>query len=173
MLEGRSALLRRSVSDPLLLQQRSDAASLCRHLIRADPPPRTPPLLRLDYPLYAPIASFSSKAEAQLVDLRLHATLKQRAVSASRRKVFEYQQQQRDYEAGRSPPPSAKSAKARDALYDYRVIAQIDQEDGGVISLPEGDPQEAGHNGAPLGYVIPALRGGGVKKADYSLKIVR
>ena len=67
----------------------------------------------------------------------------------------------------------AALAKARDALYDYRVIAQIDQEDGGVISLPEGDPQEAGHNGAPLGYVIPALRGGGVKKADYSLKIVR
>ena len=64
-------------------------------------------------------------------------------------------------------------AKAHDALQEYRVIAMIDQEDGGVVELPAGDPQEAGHGGAPLGYVIPALRGGGVKKADYSLTIVR
>ena len=64
-------------------------------------------------------------------------------------------------------------AKAHDSLQEYRVIAMIDQEDGGVVELPAGDPQEAGHGGAPLGYVIPALRGGGIKKADYSLTIVR
>ena len=64
-------------------------------------------------------------------------------------------------------------AKAHDSLAVYREIAQIDGEDGGVVELPAGDPQEAGHGGAPLGYVIPALRGGGVKKADYSLTIVR
>jgi len=63
--------------------------------------------------------------------------------------------------------------RAHDSLQEYRVIAMIDDEDGGVVELPAGDPQEAGHGGAPLGYVIPALRGGGVKKADYSLTIVR
>jgi len=63
--------------------------------------------------------------------------------------------------------------KAHDALLTYRQIAQIDQADGGIVQLPEGDPQEAGHGGAPLGYVIPALRGGGVKPTDYSLKTLR
>jgi len=64
-------------------------------------------------------------------------------------------------------------AKAHDSLLVYRQIAQIDSPDGGIVSLPEGDPQEAGHGGAPLGYVVPALRGGGVKPNDYTLKVVR
>jgi hypothetical protein len=68
---------------------------------------------------------------------------------------------------------TAALGKAHDSLAEYRVIAMIDAEDGGVVELPAGDPQEAGHGGAPLGYVIPSLRGGGIKKADYSLTIVR
>jgi hypothetical protein len=68
---------------------------------------------------------------------------------------------------------TAALGKAHDSLQQYRVIAMIDAEDGGVVELPAGDPQEAGHGGAPLGYVIPSLRGGGIKKADYSLTIVR
>jgi tetratricopeptide (TPR) repeat protein len=51
----------------------------------------------------------------------------------------------------------------------YREMAQIDKEDGGVIRLPEGNPEEAGHAGAPLGYVVPVLRGGGTKN-DYALR---
>lgn len=57
---------------------------------------------------------------------------------------------------------------ARDSLLSYRQIAQIDSEDGGVINIPLGNAQEAGHAGAPLGYVIPALRGGG-QSMDYAL----
>jgi hypothetical protein len=64
-------------------------------------------------------------------------------------------------------------AVIKDSLGEYRQIAQIDKEDGGVISLPEGNPQEAGHGGAPLGYVVPALRGGGVKKDIYKLETVK
>ena len=30
-------------------------------------------------------------------------------------------------------------AKAHDALQEYRVIAMIDQEDGGVVELPAGE----------------------------------
>ena len=64
-------------------------------------------------------------------------------------------------------------AVIKDSLGEYRQIAQIDKEDGGVITLPEGNPQEAGHGGAPLGYVVPALRGGGVKKDIYKLETVK
>ena len=64
-------------------------------------------------------------------------------------------------------------AVIKDSLGEYRQIAQIDKEDGGVISLAEGNPQEAGHGGAPLGYVVPALRGGGVKKDIYKLETVK
>jgi len=64
---------------------------------------------------------------------------------------------------------AGKSLKAaRDSLAEYRQLAQIDQEDGGVINLPLGNAQEAGHAGAPLGYVVPAFRGGGVSM-DYAL----
>jgi hypothetical protein len=59
--------------------------------------------------------------------------------------------------------------EARDALQEYRVMAQIDKEDGGVIQLPLGNAEEAGHAGAPLGYVVPAFRGGGVSM-DYALR---
>ena len=48
-------------------------------------------------------------------------------------------------------------------------MAQIDKEDGGVIQLPLGNAEEAGHAGAPLGYVVPAFRGGGVSM-DYALR---
>ena len=48
-------------------------------------------------------------------------------------------------------------------------MAQIDTPDGGVITLPLGNAQEAGHAGAPLGYVVPAFRGGGVSM-DYALR---
>ena len=58
---------------------------------------------------------------------------------------------------------------ARESLLSYRQIAQIDKEDGGVIQLPLGNAEEAGHAGAPLGYVIPAFRGGGVSM-DYALR---
>jgi len=59
----------------------------------------------------------------------------------------------------------------RDALKIYREIAQIDKEDGGVIALPEDEEYEgAGHAGAPLGYVVPAFRGGGYKVSDYALR---
>lgn len=64
-------------------------------------------------------------------------------------------------------------AKAHDSLEIYRQIAQIDTPDGGIVELPVGDPQEAGHGGAPLGYVVPALRGGGTKPAYDSLKAVK
>lgn len=58
---------------------------------------------------------------------------------------------------------------ARDSLLTYRQMAQIDTEDGGCIELPLGNAAEAGHAGAPLGYVIPAFRGGGVSM-DYALR---
>ena len=58
---------------------------------------------------------------------------------------------------------------ARGHLLRYRQLAQIDTHDGGVITLPLGNAQEAGHAGAPLGYVIPAFRGGGVSM-DYALR---
>lgn len=57
----------------------------------------------------------------------------------------------------------------RASLLEYRQLAQIDAEDGGVISLPLGNAEEAGHAGAPLGYVVPAFRGGGVSM-DYALR---
>jgi len=59
----------------------------------------------------------------------------------------------------------------KENLRIYREIAQIDGEDGGVIRLPEDEEYEgAGHAGAPLGYVIPAFRGGGYKLSDYALR---
>jgi len=58
---------------------------------------------------------------------------------------------------------------ARSSLLSYRQIAQIDGEDGGVITLPLGNAEEAGHAGAPLGYVVPAFRGGGISM-DYALR---
>jgi len=62
---------------------------------------------------------------------------------------------------------SKKAAKALEmttsSLQKYRELAQIDTEDGGVIELPVGNADEAGHAGAPLGYVVPVLRGGGTK----------
>ena len=72
--------------------------------------------------------------------------------------------QKKDREAG------FKALKeARASLLDYRVLAKIDAEDGGVIQLPLGNAEEAGHAGAPLGYVVPAFRGGGVSM-DYALR---
>lgn len=58
---------------------------------------------------------------------------------------------------------------ARANLLQYRQLAKIDQEDGGVIQMPLGNAEEAGHAGAPLGYVVPAFRGGGVSM-DYALR---
>ena len=58
---------------------------------------------------------------------------------------------------------------ARDSLLVYRQMAKIDREDGGCIELPLGNAQEAGHAGAPLGYVVPAFRGGGISM-DYALR---
>jgi len=63
----------------------------------------------------------------------------------------------------------AAIAEARTNLLEYRQIAQIDGEDGGVINLPLGNAEEAGHAGAPLGYVVPAFRGGGISM-DYALR---
>jgi len=60
-------------------------------------------------------------------------------------------------------------AEAREPLLSYRQLAQIDGEDGGVIQMPLGNAEEAGHNGAPLGYVVPAFRGGGISM-DYALR---
>ena len=68
---------------------------------------------------------------------------------------------------------STTLAKAHDSLMVYREVAQIDTPDGGVVELPVGDPGEAGHNGAPLGYVVPVLRGGGIKPAYESLKTAK
>lgn len=64
---------------------------------------------------------------------------------------------------------AAALAGATEALGEYRVIAQIDLEDGGVIKLPEANAMEAGHGGAPLGYVVPVFRGGGIK-SDFALR---
>lgn len=63
----------------------------------------------------------------------------------------------------------AALAVARPNLLEYRQIAQIDGEDGGVIAMPLGNAEEAGHNGAPLGYVVPAFRGGGISM-DFALR---
>lgn len=60
-------------------------------------------------------------------------------------------------------------ASSRAGLLRYREIAKIDTEDGGVIQMPLGNADEAGHAGAPLGYVVPAFRGGGVSM-DYNLR---
>jgi len=60
-------------------------------------------------------------------------------------------------------------AEVRAPLLSYRQLAQIDGEDGGVIQMPLGNAEEAGHAGAPLGYVVPAFRGGGVSM-DYALR---
>ena len=39
------------------------------------------------------------------------------------------------------------------------------------MRLPEADEYDgAGHAAAPLGYVVPALRGGGSKRQDYCLQ---
>jgi len=64
---------------------------------------------------------------------------------------------------------TAALAVARANLLEYRQIAQIDGEDGGVIAMPLGNAEEAGHAGAPLGYVVPAFRGGGISM-DYALR---
>jgi len=59
----------------------------------------------------------------------------------------------------------------RESLSVYRTLAKIDTADGGIIKLPEDEEYEgAGHAGAPLGYVVPAFRGGGNKKSDYALR---
>ena len=60
-------------------------------------------------------------------------------------------------------------ASSRAGLLRYREIAKIDTEDGGVIQMPLGNADEAGHAGAPLGYVVPAFRGGGISM-DYNLR---
>ena len=61
--------------------------------------------------------------------------------------------------------------RAHDSLEVYRQIAKIDAADGGVVKLPDDAEYDgAGHAAAPLGYVVPALRGGGMRKGDYSLK---
>lgn len=60
-------------------------------------------------------------------------------------------------------------AKAKDSLGVYRVLAKIDGPDGGCIQMPLGNAEEAGHGGAPLGYVVPAFRGGGISN-DFSLR---
>merc|ERR1712232_1043016 len=44
----------------------------------------------------------------------------------------------------------AAVADAKKYLLEYRQIAQIDTEDGGVIQIPTGNAAEAGHGGAPL-----------------------
>lgn len=59
--------------------------------------------------------------------------------------------------------------RARTSLLSYRQLAKIDSEDGGVIGLPLGNAEESGHAGAPLGYVVPAFRGGGISM-DYALR---
>merc|ERR1719316_2184363 len=59
--------------------------------------------------------------------------------------------------------------EGRGALLKYRQLAKIDGEDGGVVELPLGNAAEAGHAGAPLGYVVPAFRGGGISM-DYALR---
>jgi len=65
----------------------------------------------------------------------------------------------------------ATIADIREELLIYRQMAQIDTEDGGMIKLPEDEEYEgAGHAGAPLGYVIPAFRGGGYKVSDFALR---
>ena len=60
-------------------------------------------------------------------------------------------------------------SRTTDSMRIYRQLAQIDTEDGNVIVIPQGNPEEAGHAGAPLGYVVPVLRGGGTKN-DYALR---
>ena len=72
--------------------------------------------------------------------------------------------QKKDTEAAKKAIPVI-----RETLLEYRQMAQIDTPDGGVITLPLGNAQEAGHAGAPLGYVVPAFRGGGVSM-DYALR---
>ena len=57
---------------------------------------------------------------------------------------------------------------ARESLLEYRQLAKIDGPDGGVIEMPLGNAGEAGHGGAPLGYVVPAFRGGGMSM-DYAI----
>ncbi|KAL1500310.1 hypothetical protein AB1Y20_012976 [Prymnesium parvum] len=59
--------------------------------------------------------------------------------------------------------------EVRSSLLDYRQLAQIDGPDGGVVTIPLGNAEESGHAGAPLGYVIPAFRGGGTSM-DYALR---
>jgi len=68
-------------------------------------------------------------------------------------------------------PAAVKEAitHAREVLLVYRQMAQIDGPDGGVVQLPLGNAAEAGHAGAPLGYVVPAFRGGGISM-DYALR---
>lgn len=60
-------------------------------------------------------------------------------------------------------------AKVKTHLGEYRVLASIDGPDGGCIQIPLGNAEEAGHGGVPLGYVVPAFRGGGISN-DFSLR---
>lgn len=57
---------------------------------------------------------------------------------------------------------AAALAEAKEHLLAYRQLASIDGPDGGCIEIPKGNAEEAGHSGAPLGYVVPAFRGGGI-----------
>lgn len=67
------------------------------------------------------------------------------------------------------PKAQAALVDARSSLLSYRQLAKIDTPDGGVIAMPLGNAEESGHAGAPLGYVVPAFRGGGVSM-DYALR---
>lgn len=92
----------RSVSDAALLR------------VNHATPPGIVPLARMHSP--SSHGSFAGWAEQAHVEGELQGVLLRQKVDATRRKLHRQAQAVRDYEAGRSPPVSVKSAMARAAL---------------------------------------------------------
>jgi len=53
--------------------------------------------------------------------------------------------------------------EAHDLLLNYRMLAKIDKQGGGVIEVPQKT-----ESGLKAGYVIPSMRGGGLKTEKFS-----
>ena len=124
---------------PPLLRTVSESA--LAHLIRAQPLER-PPLSRVA-PRSPHLASWCSAAEQVIVEDELHSLLKGSKVSERRQRIYRNAAAIRDYEAGRSPPASTKTAQKRAAMllssFDKNVEAVREK----ASSLVPSDSQQS------------------------------
>ena len=113
---------------------RSSSESMLSHLIRADKPPKQP--LSRVAPRSPRLASWSSFSELAIVDDRLNGLLRSEKVAERRQRIHRNAAAVRDYEAGRSPPPNVKNARARAAVLLNSFDMSIDDVRDKLSTLP-------------------------------------